>query len=255
MVPPPPYATLRQLEERDASRNRNFQTAGRVLGRLPIYPRFEGHDGPSATSIVPPPTTIQPANPWKFRVESLHIPIDFQSKKKDKDRPWDLKFTIFTDDLAATMQGTIPWRNNLDACYADEISLKWKDNRTSIFERTIKFGWIADGSDLVRWNLWIQMNGRDQNELLRYSRPGIASLITPETVVRITGWSERIISGSNLKSFTRSSDLFYCYNPDRHYVIELPGRSQSRPDIDNPDWRKLVDHNIMRHIECLGNGL
>ena len=184
----------------------------RVSGPLPL-PRWVGHNGMTCghgagwTRRPSPPAPLPRVNRYSFDILFCPPPQPFASE----GARWQEARICFGSNDFSKLQGSIPWRANLDdCCNKDTISIvnypfpvpfffdgssgkikaysytPW--NGTSVggytFERTIKLSLLHERTDWAHWSFTLALTSRDGAWLASLSRADVAAVTGLDSAIR-----------------------------------------------------------------------
>jgi hypothetical protein len=126
----------------------------------------------------------------RYTITRQHCPITHLTPAKVSAVPWITEVSVSFDDLAEKLPQHIPVFENLDRCWADQVTVAQHPSLQSsrLFARTIKLAYMQPGRPGRRraeWSANVVIWHRDPKWLaaLKYSKLG-ALFFQPETSLR-----------------------------------------------------------------------
>jgi hypothetical protein len=127
-----------------------------------------------------------PAPRYNYYITSRHYPVQWQSDKMWRDSPWSAEFVIATNGLEQALAQDLPWRENHNCCYSDEITV-CNDSQLpgqKTYRRELHWVCIRGTTGPPDWDVTVRVFSKDARWLADFPRVGLGYLISIETAVR-----------------------------------------------------------------------
>ncbi|KAK3682810.1 hypothetical protein B0T22DRAFT_484832 [Podospora appendiculata] len=217
----------------------------------------------SPTRMPGKPVTAE----FPYIISSYHCPVDYQSMNyaTTARAPWIARTLFKFHDPARQLPRTFPWRNNMHRCWFDQMGIELHplQHDVNVYVRTVSLAYQRCEGTIMDWSVCIDIWHRRSAWLECLSYADIEALISLDTVVRTTG------TMATTEDPLEHKQLFYIkypkpgvhwvYNSKVHGIKQPLSSWDNRLDkllgFDDPELRRLVDENMERHIECVGQVL
>ncbi|KAK3332606.1 hypothetical protein B0T19DRAFT_482845 [Cercophora scortea] len=203
---------------------------------------------------------------FPYTISTYYCPVAYQSSNHVAARaPWIARAMFSFRDPERQLPRIFPWRGNMDRCWYDKMGIESHplQHDVNVYVRSVTLAYQRCEGTVMDWSVCIDVWHRRPSWLECLSYADIEALIGPDTSVRVSG------TMATTEDSLEHKQLFYIKfpKPNVHWVyksrihgIKEPLSSwDNRLDkllgVDDPGLRRLVDKNMDRHIECVGQVL